>query len=127
VRRYVHGPGVDEPLVWYEGTGTSDRRWLHADERGSIVAASNASGTVTNVNREVPMKLWYKFLLLAWALTVIPVVLLGYGFSGGRFVFPDVSEFSPVHLAEFILSGIWGLSPLLLAPFGIRWRKKQPQ
>lgn len=22
LRRYVHGPGVDEPLVWYEGTGT---------------------------------------------------------------------------------------------------------
>ncbi len=36
-RRYVHGPGTDEPLVWYEGSGTSDRRFLHADERGSIV------------------------------------------------------------------------------------------
>lgn len=35
-RRYVQGPGADEPLVWYEGSGTSDRRWLHADERGSI-------------------------------------------------------------------------------------------
>jgi RHS repeat-associated protein len=45
LRRYVHGPGTDEPLVWYEGAGTSDRRWLHADERGSIVATSNASGT----------------------------------------------------------------------------------
>lgn len=21
-RRYVHGPGADEPLVWYEGSGT---------------------------------------------------------------------------------------------------------
>ncbi|MEA3044958.1 MAG: hypothetical protein QOH47_2796 [Sphingomonadales bacterium] len=50
LRRYVHGPNTDEPLVWYEGTGTSDRRWLHADERGSIVAISNGSGTVTNVN-----------------------------------------------------------------------------
>ena len=25
LRRYVHGPGVDEPIVWYEGSGTSDR------------------------------------------------------------------------------------------------------
>ncbi|HEX8535333.1 MAG TPA: RHS repeat-associated core domain-containing protein [Allosphingosinicella sp.] len=50
-RRFVHGPGVDEPLVWYEGTGTGDRRFLHADERGSIVAVSNGSGTVTNINR----------------------------------------------------------------------------
>jgi hypothetical protein len=45
-RRYVFGPGADEPLVWYEGSGTSDRRFLHADERGSIVAVSNGAGTV---------------------------------------------------------------------------------
>jgi RHS repeat-associated protein len=50
LRRYVHGPGVDEPLVWYEGTGTSDRRFYHADERGSVVATSNSSGTVLSVN-----------------------------------------------------------------------------
>lgn len=49
-RRYVFGAGVDEPLVWYEGSGTTDRRFLHADERGSIIAVSNSSGTVTNVN-----------------------------------------------------------------------------
>ena len=49
-RRYVHGPGIDEPIVWYEGSGTSDRRWLHADERGSIVAISNGTGAVTSVN-----------------------------------------------------------------------------
>ena len=51
VRRYVHGPGGDEPLVWYEGSGTSDRRWLHADERGSIVAVSDGSGTGLAANR----------------------------------------------------------------------------
>jgi RHS repeat-associated protein len=50
LRRYVYGPGVDTPLVWYEGAGTTDRRWLIPDERGSIVAVTNASGTVTNVN-----------------------------------------------------------------------------
>jgi RHS repeat-associated protein len=36
--------------VWYEGSGTTDRRWLIPDERGSIVAVTNASGTVTAVN-----------------------------------------------------------------------------
>jgi hypothetical protein len=50
LRRYVHGPGSDEPLVWYEGTGTTDKRWLHADERGSVIAVSNGSGTVTSIN-----------------------------------------------------------------------------
>ncbi|HYG47262.1 MAG TPA: hypothetical protein VD846_04890, partial [Allosphingosinicella sp.] len=50
-RRYVHGPGTDEPLVWYEGSGTSDRRFLHADERGSVVAVSDSAGNATAVNR----------------------------------------------------------------------------
>jgi RHS repeat-associated protein len=51
LRRYVFGPGSDEPLVWYEGSGTSDRRWLHADERGSVVAVSDGSGNAVSVNR----------------------------------------------------------------------------
>lgn len=50
-RRYVHGPGVDEPLVWYEGAGTGDRRYLHADERGSIVAVSDNAGNAIGINR----------------------------------------------------------------------------
>ncbi|WP_084788092.1 RHS repeat domain-containing protein [Sphingomonas yabuuchiae] len=50
LRRYVWGPGVDEPLVWYEGAGTADRRWLHADERGSVVAVTNADGAVIAIN-----------------------------------------------------------------------------
>ncbi|MEI9928644.1 MAG: RHS repeat-associated core domain-containing protein [Sphingomonas sp.] len=50
VARYVHGPGVDEPLIWYNGSGTSDRRWLHADERGSVVAVSDGAGTATAIN-----------------------------------------------------------------------------
>jgi RHS repeat-associated protein len=55
LRRYVHGPALrhaqgDEPLLWYEGAGMADRRWLHSDERGSVIAVSNASGTVTAIN-----------------------------------------------------------------------------
>ncbi len=49
-KRYVYGPGTDEPLVWYEGSGTSDRRWLHTDERGSIIAVTNGSGAALAVN-----------------------------------------------------------------------------
>ena len=44
LRRYVPGPGTDEPLVWYEGAGTSDRRWLHADTQGSVIGYSDSSG-----------------------------------------------------------------------------------
>lgn len=51
-RRFVHGPGIDEPLVWYEGSGTSTRRYFHADERGSVVAVSDNSGNLhSNINR----------------------------------------------------------------------------
>lgn len=50
VRRYVYGPGVDEPLVWYEGAGLADRRYLHADERGSIVAVTDGAGNALAVN-----------------------------------------------------------------------------
>jgi RHS repeat-associated protein len=46
LRRYVHGPGTDEPLIWYEAT----RNWLHADERGSVVAVTNDSGGVAGIN-----------------------------------------------------------------------------
>lgn len=51
LRRYVFGPGADEALMWYEGSGTSDRRWLHADERGSVVTVSDGSGNSIGVNR----------------------------------------------------------------------------
>ncbi|WEJ99948.1 MAG: hypothetical protein P0Y59_24140 [Candidatus Sphingomonas phytovorans] len=49
-RRYVFGPGADEPIVWYEGAGTTDRRWLHTDERGSVVAMTNSAGTAISIN-----------------------------------------------------------------------------
>lgn len=54
LRRYVYGPRADEPLVWYEGSGTSDRRWLHADERGSIIAVSDGSGNAMSINSYDP-------------------------------------------------------------------------
>lgn len=51
-RRFVHGPGMDEPIVWYEGSGTTDRRFLHADERGSVVAIGSGTGTSVNTYDE---------------------------------------------------------------------------
>jgi RHS repeat-associated protein len=50
-RRYVHGAGVDEPLVWYEGASVSSatRRYLHADHQGSIIATSNAAGAKLDI------------------------------------------------------------------------------
>lgn len=52
LRRYVHGGGVDDPLVWYEGSATaiSNRRFLISDERGSIVAVTNGYGNPLAIN-----------------------------------------------------------------------------
>ncbi|MGR4865071.1 polymorphic toxin-type HINT domain-containing protein [Caulobacter sp. LARHSG274] len=50
LRRYVPGPGVDEPVVWYEGAGTSNRRFLLADPQGSVVAAVNDGGAALAIN-----------------------------------------------------------------------------
>jgi len=47
LRRYVHGTGTDEPIVWYEGSGVTTRNWLHADERGSVIATTDGTGTAT--------------------------------------------------------------------------------
>jgi len=47
---YAHGPGADEPLVWYEFSGGWKERYLHADHQGSIIAATDQAGNplVTN-------------------------------------------------------------------------------
>jgi RHS repeat-associated protein len=45
--RYVFGPRVDGPVVWYSGAGTSSRNWLHTDNQNSVVAWSDASGNLT--------------------------------------------------------------------------------
>jgi RHS repeat-associated protein len=51
LRRYVPGPGVDETVVWYEGAGLTDRRWLHSDERGSITAVTDSAGSAIAINK----------------------------------------------------------------------------
>ena len=48
VRRYVFGPGIDEPLVQYEGAGTAAKNWLYANQQGSVVALANGSGATTS-------------------------------------------------------------------------------
>jgi RHS repeat-associated protein len=41
---------VDEPVVWYEGAGTSDRRWLVQDQLGSVIAVTNSAGAAISTN-----------------------------------------------------------------------------
>jgi RHS repeat-associated protein len=50
LRRYVHGPGVDNPIAWYEGSGTTNRRFLMTDERGSVVSVTDSAGAIIAIN-----------------------------------------------------------------------------
>jgi RHS repeat-associated protein len=51
-RRYVHGPGADQPVAAYQGAAlaVANRRYMLPDERGSIAALINADGTPYKVN-----------------------------------------------------------------------------
>ncbi|MEE9912922.1 MAG: hypothetical protein K4571_14505 [Deltaproteobacteria bacterium] len=42
-RRYIHGPGVDQPLAYQTGTNLY---YYHTDGLGSVVALTDASGAV---------------------------------------------------------------------------------
>ena len=49
LRRYV--PGADgSPLVWYEGSDTSNPRWLLKDLQGSVIAVANSAGQSVATN-----------------------------------------------------------------------------
>lgn len=52
LRRYVFAPGLDQPIVWYEGAAIDNttRRFMSADERGSIVSVTDNSGAAIGVD-----------------------------------------------------------------------------
>ena len=52
LNRYVHGPQVDDPLIWYAGATVSSgtRQSLQRDHQGSIVSVANASGSSLALN-----------------------------------------------------------------------------
>jgi RHS repeat-associated protein len=50
LRRYVHGAGADEPLLWYEGSGLTTRRGLLTNHQGSIIAVADAAGASFGIN-----------------------------------------------------------------------------
>jgi RHS repeat-associated protein len=47
--KYVHGPGIDEPVAQEDGTGVLT--YYHADGLGSVVKATNAAGAVVTSKR----------------------------------------------------------------------------
>jgi RHS repeat-associated protein len=56
LRRYVYGPGTDEPVVWYEGSAvqSTNRRYFHANHQGSVVAVTDGTGATLEVDTYDP-------------------------------------------------------------------------
>ncbi len=52
IKRYVHGAGIDQPLVMYSGSSitSNNLQYLHSDYQGSIIAHSNSANQVTQIN-----------------------------------------------------------------------------
>jgi RHS repeat-associated protein len=51
LQRHVPGPGLDDAVATYSGSGLANRSWLLGDERGSVVGLAGATGAVVTVNR----------------------------------------------------------------------------
>jgi RHS repeat-associated protein len=49
-RRYVHGDGADVPEVSYTGSSLTSPNFLVADERGSVIAVTDAAGNALAIN-----------------------------------------------------------------------------
>jgi RHS repeat-associated protein len=51
VAMYAHGPGADEPLVWYDIVANAwARRYLRTDHQGSVTAIADDAGNAVHVN-----------------------------------------------------------------------------
>jgi RHS repeat-associated protein len=48
-RRWVYDPD-GQPVLWYEGSTLTNRRFLSADERGSIISTSDSTGAKLAIN-----------------------------------------------------------------------------
>ncbi|ESQ74441.1 RHS repeat-associated core domain-containing protein [Asticcacaulis sp. AC402] len=53
-QRYLHGTGVDEPLVWFAGSGVTSPNYLLANYQGSIIGYSSNTGALTELYRYDP-------------------------------------------------------------------------
>ncbi|MFN3806515.1 RHS repeat domain-containing protein [Asticcacaulis sp.] len=50
LRRYVHGPGIDDPVVLYEDASINSKKYLIKDERGSVISISDNNGNQVVAN-----------------------------------------------------------------------------
>ena len=73
LRRYVPGPGVDEPLLWYEGSGLASKRYFTSDQQGSIIAVTDAGGNALS-----------KYAYGPWGEPNTPITGTSFAYTGQR-------------------------------------------
>jgi RHS repeat-associated protein len=54
LRAYEYGPATDEAVIWYEYTSGFVRKFLHADQQGSIVGVTDTAGNPIAFNSYDP-------------------------------------------------------------------------
>jgi RHS repeat-associated protein len=91
---YVHGAGADEPVVWYELNGGTVRRFLHADQQGSIVTVADDYGSALAINGYDPWGIpnaanlgRFQYTGQAW------IAELGMYYYKARFYSPTLGRF----------------------------------
>ena len=96
VRRYVLGPGQDDPQVWYNSGDLSVRRFLHADQQGSTIAVTDNTGLVGINSYDDYGKMSataigkYKYTGQLWVNEV------GMYYYKARFYYPEIGRFLQV-------------------------------
>lgn len=92
-RRFVWGLGADEIIATYEGAGATIRRWPIVDEKGSVVAVTDDTGTAVAINKYdefgVPTTITGQigYAGQAW------INSLGLSYNKARFYSPSLGRF----------------------------------
>ena len=52
LRRYVHGSGNDDPMVWFEGASVDPNlaKMIKTNHQGSVIALTDGQGNLTNID-----------------------------------------------------------------------------
>jgi RHS repeat-associated protein len=93
-RRYIHGPGIDNPIAWYEGSGITTKRFLSSDERGSVISVTDGSGTLLSLNKYDEFGVLQSTNLGKFGYTgQVWVPEAGLWYYKARFMRPDIGRF----------------------------------